>query len=232
MANILLGGGVTDIRGSIGGTTFARGAGGNIARARVKPVNPRSALQVERRAQVAFLTKEWSSTLTDQQRADWRAYAAGTTWTNKLGQTIEINGLAAFLRLNTLLLIIGEPVRAAAPTAMGHAGGVTITFDAETDMSNIELDEPGGAFNKDLDDEHVIVFQALPVSPGVVHGTRGLRFIGVTSGDLALPPTYPADIASAYTMNIGQNITCRAMHIDPQFRVAGPTEFTEAAAPS
>ena len=231
-ATVLLGGGVTDIRGSIGGTTFARNAGGNYIRARMKPTNKRSALQTARRAQVSYLTKEWSATLTDTQRGDWRAYAAGTTWTNRLGQTIEINGLAAFLRLNALLTMIGQTYRPAAPLAMGHAGGVTITFDAENDTTNIELDEPGGSFDKDTDDHHLAIFQALPVEAGVVHGTKGFRYIGVTSGDSAAPPSYPVDIAAAYTMVAGQIITCRAMFIDQNFRVSGPTEFSEPAAPS
>jgi len=166
MALVMLGGGVTDIRGSIAGTTFSRSAAGNYARSRKKPVNPRSALQTLRRANVGYLTKYWSNTLTEQERTDWRAYAAGTTWTNKLGQSIAISGLSAFLRLNALHRMTWSTVITAAPLAMGHAGGVTITFDAESDTSKIQMNEPGGAFDKSTDLQELWFFQGLPTEPG------------------------------------------------------------------
>ncbi len=231
-AIVRLGGGVTDIRGSIGGTTFSRGKGGNIARARMKPVNPKSYLQNTRRAIVAYLMKAWSGTLTEQERTDWRAYATGTSWTNRLGQSIEINGNAAFVRLNSLLLQIAEPLRTPAPTAMGHAGGVTIAFDAETDLTSIEFEEPGGAWVNDVDENLLIISMGIPVEAGHISMTKAFKYIGFIEGEAAAEPTYPLDIAAAYTMTAGQMITCRAMFIDPEMRVSGPFYFTEAGAPS
>lgn len=232
MANIQFGVAIADARGSVGGNVFSRGRGGAILRNRVKPVNPRSALQNVRRGQQSFLSRYWSQTLTVQERADWNAYAAGTTWTNKLGQSIEINGNAAFMRLNSLLLLIGVAVREGAPTAMGHAGGITLAFDAESDTSNIEVAEPGGAFDKDLDGDYVILFQALPVSGGRAAGTKGFRYIGYFEGDSVAAPTFPQDIASAYTMVDGQIATCRAIHIDPDFRVSSAVYQSEIVAAS
>ena len=232
MALVMLGGGVTDIRGSIGGSPFSRCAGGNYARARMKPVNPHSPLQNARRANVAYLTKYWSATLTEQQRTDWRAYATATTWTNRLGQTIEINGLAAFLRVNSLLLLIGEAVIAAAPTATGHAGGNTITFDAENDETNIELDEPVGSFDKDTDGHHLIIFMGIPAECGKISLPRRFRYIGLVSGDSVSAPTFPVDLPAAFTFAEGQNISCKAMFLDEHFRASGPFFHQEAAAPS
>ncbi len=232
MALVMLGGGVTDIRGSIAGNTFSRSAAGNYMRSRKKPVNSRSPDQNARRANVAYLTKYWSGTLTDQERTDWRAYAQATTWTNKLGQSIVINGLAAFLGLNTLLLLIGEAIRAAAPTATGHAGGVTFTFDAESDTSTIELDEPGGAFDKDTDDHHLLLFMGIPSEAGKISIPKGFKYIGKTSGDSTTPDTYPLDIPAAYTMTAGQRVTVRGMFMDEAFRASGPFWYQEASAPS
>lgn len=232
MAVIQLGGGVTDIRGSIGGSTFARNAGGNYIRARRKPVNPMSTRQVARRTALAWLTTYWSKTLTAQQRADWRAYAAGTTWTNRLGQVIEINGLAAFLRLNALERLVPNAPHAAAPTAMGHAGGVTATFAAESDTTKIQLDEPTGAFDKSTDDDVLFLFQGLPQEAGRQMHPSGFRYIGVCEGDSMTPPTFPLEFTSAYTMAAGQLVTLRLMFHDASFRVAGPTWQTATAAPA
>lgn len=232
MALIQLGGGVTDIRGSIAGNTFSKSKAGNIIRARRKPVNPRSNLQSTRRANTAYLATYWSKTLTAQQRADWRAYAAGTVWTNKLGQTIEIGGNAAFMRLNTLFLIAGFGVWAPAPSALGHAGGVTVTFQAENDTSKIQLDEPGGAFDKNDDGSHLLVFVGLPSAPGRDATPKGFRYVETLNGSAAAAPAFPYEMDAPYTMQEGQIITLRGMFTDADARVSGPTWASVAAVPS
>ena len=232
MANILFGGGITDMRGSIGGTCFSRGAGGAIARARVKPVNPRSVLQNSRRARMAFLGAEWSATLTEQEREDWRAYAAGTTWTNKLGQTIQINGLAAFVRLNALALLYSSTVITAAPTAMGHAGGVTLSFTAESDTSKLQLAEPGGAFDKSVDGHFLMIFMGLPTEAGRLATPKGFRYVSHVAGNSGAPPAFPLELSAAYTMAEDQRVTIRAMFKDEDNRISGPHWADAVAAPS
>lgn len=232
MANILLGGGITDIRGSIGGTTFARNAAGNYARARMKPVNPRSDLQLTRRANLAYLANAWSKTLTEQQRDDWRAYAAGTSWSNRLGQSIQINGLAAFVRLNVFHLMIPSSIIPDAPLAMGHGGGVTFTFDAESDTSKIQIDEPGGSFDKDTDIQNIWFFMGLPTEAGRIAMPKGFRYIGRIWGSSGAPLAFPYELDAAYTMQADQIVTIRAMWHDENYRVAGPFFASEGAAPS
>lgn len=232
MALVQLGGGVTDIRGSIGGTTFSRGAGGNIARARKKPVNPRTLLQNARRAVIANLTKYWSGTLTEQQRTDWRAYASGTSWTNKLGQSIQINGLAAFVRLNALRVLGGLTIVAAAPTAMGHAGGVSLAFAAESDTTKLQLAEPTGAFDKDLDGHTLWIAGGIPVEAGHLSLPSKWQFIQIVEGDSITPPTFPLELTAPFTMAAGQRISIRSMFSDPENRVSGPFFAQAVAAPS
>lgn len=232
MASILLGGGVTDIRGSIGGSTFSRNAAGNYIRARMKPVNKRSERQVARRANLAYLATYWSKGLSEQQRADWRAYAAGTIWTNRLGQAMAVNGLAAFMRLNVLHRLIPSVVIDDAPTAMGHGGGVTVTFTAESDTSKIQLDEPGGSFDKDVELHNVWVFQGLPAEAGRLATPEGFRYIGRIWGSALTPLTFPYELDSAYTMAPGQAITLRAMFHDEHYRVSGPFWTMDTAGPA
>jgi len=232
MALIKLGGGVTDIRGSIGGTTYSRSKAGNYARSNKKPVNPRSSTQTARRAQAAYLSKYWSNTLTAQQRADWRAYAAGTTWTNKLGETIEIGGNAAFMQLNMLEMIWSTSVIAPAPLAMGHAGGVAFTFLAENDTSKIQVAEPTGSFDKDTANHCLLLFQGLPSEAGRDATPKGFRYIGRIFGSLATPMTFPYELDSAYTMQAGQLITIKGMFHDENYRTSGPHWATATAAPS
>jgi len=232
MALLKFGGGVTDIRGSIGGTTFSRCAGGNYMRARTKPVNPRSPTQNARRSRVAYLSTYWSKTLTEQQRTDWRAYAAATSWTNKLGESININGLAAFLRLNALVLLYSSTVIAAAPLATGHAGGVTLAFTAENDTTKLQLAEPGGAFDKSDNDHMLMIFAGIPAEAGKLSIPKGFKYVTHLAGNLAAPQVFPFEMTAPYTMAAGQRITIKAMFKDESNRVSGPFWVQAVAAPS
>ena len=232
MALVQLGGGVTGIRGSMGGTTFSRCAGGNYMRARTKPVNPKSALQNARRARVAYLTTYWSKTLTEQQRTDWRAYAAATSWQNKLGESININGLAAFIRLNALALLYSSTVVAAAPLATGHAGGVTIAFAAENDTTKFQLAEPGGAFDKSNDGHMLMIFAGIPAEAGKISIPKGFKYVTHLAGNELAPQGFPFEMTAPYTMAAGQRVTIKAMFKDESNRISGPSWAQAVAAPS
>lgn len=231
-AVLMYGGGVTDIRGSIGGTTFTRSKAGAIGRKRTKPCNPRSPLQITRRANAAYLATRWSKDLTEQQRTDWRAYVTGTTWTNKLGQTITIGGNAAYIRLNSFALLTSLPVIDDAPTAMGHAGGVTVEFLPESDTTKIQIADPGGAFDKDTNGHRMAIFQGIPTEPGRIATPKGFKFIGFLHGTTGVPLVFPYEMDSAYTMRAGQLITLRAQFKDEYARMAGPFFSTAVAAPA
>lgn len=223
MALVKFGGGVAAMSGSIGGTTFARSKAGAYARQWTKPVNPRSPLQNARRAFLAYLATYWSKTCTDQQRIDWSAYADGTSWTNKLGESITINGNAAFIRLNTIGHIAGQDIRADAPTAMGHAGGVTLAFTADSALDKLQIAEPGGAFDPNVDNQFIAFFQGLPSEPGRISTPKGFKFIGHIWGDSGAPMMFPTAIMSAYTIHAGQLVTIKGMFIDEHYRVSGPS---------
>ena len=232
MANVLFGGGVAAMAGSIGGTVFSRGAGGAIARNRTKPVNKRSALQSARRANSAYLATYWSGTLTVAQRADWNAYAAGTSWTNKLGSSIENSGLSAFVRLNTLRILAGLALSAPAPTAMGHAAGVGLVIAPDVATPAYNLAEPTAGFDKDTDDHTLLIFAGLPTEGGRAALPKGFRFVAAIEGDSVTPETFPLAMTPIDTFADGQNITIKAMFIDEFNRVSGPFFASEIATPT
>jgi len=221
MPPIQFGAGIVDARGSAGGMTFTRSAAGAAVRTRVKPVNPRSAGQSSARARLSQLSRHWGSELTDQERIDWIVYAENTSWTNKLGQAITINGMAAFVRLNAVLMEIGEPIREGAPTAFGHAGQVVFTFTAEPTSGDIDIAEPSAPFDKDLDDSIVVYTQFAPTGPGRMALPKRSGYLGFVEGDLAVPPTFPTTISTLYTLQAGQRVNLRAVYIDPDFRMSG-----------
>lgn len=107
MALLTLGSIVTDIRKSIGGVTYSRNKGGSYARARTVPVNPRTPLQTQVRANFASNAKLWSGTMTAAERAAWTAFAAANPLVNVLGASIIVSGLSMSMKLNQVLKTLG-----------------------------------------------------------------------------------------------------------------------------
>ena len=106
-ALILFGGGVSEMRGSIGGTTFSRNSSGAYARNRTKPVNPRTSKQSYVRSLFAYIAQLWR-TLTKDQRNTWISYAPNLSRVNKLGQTVPLTGSQLFQKVNTNLRTTGN----------------------------------------------------------------------------------------------------------------------------
>ena len=150
MALVKFGGGVTQMSGSIGGTTFARNRGGNYARARTKPINPNTGAQQLVRSALAQLTTRWSQTLTGVQRTAWNLYAANVVMTNRLGESINLSGYNHYIRSNAFLQAYSKTIVDAGPTifeipasdplftvtASEGAQQITVNFDDTMDWDN------------------------------------------------------------------------------------------------
>lgn len=107
MALVLFGQGVADMRGSIGGTTFARNRGGAIARNRTIPLNPATTRQQAVRERLGGLAVAWSDELTEVQRQSWDTYAENVPVPNALGQLRNLSGNQMYIKGNSVLLEAG-----------------------------------------------------------------------------------------------------------------------------
>ena len=228
--NTKLGAMFADARGSIGGLCCSRGAGGSTARTNPKPTNPRSPAQNGVRARLAYLTQRWGKTLTEPNRTAWRDYAIGTSWTNRVGQAASISGIAAYLRLNSLLLQAGYAVQDTAPTLLGHAGTPTFTITAEPTGLLIKLGTPTEPFDKNLALHQMVYFVHGPTNPGRLSIGTGRRYLGTVVGNVSSPPTFPASKASPITFNVGQRVTVTGLFIDPNGRIGGDFRASVIAA--
>jgi len=112
------GAGIIDGRGSIAGMTASRNKSGAYARARTKPVNPKSVRQEAARAIISYLAEYWHTDLTAVQRGLWETYAAAIGWPNGLGETIHLSGFNHFIRSNAAQKTMGETEVATAPTIL------------------------------------------------------------------------------------------------------------------
>lgn len=133
---------IGDIRGSVGNLTFARNQGGLYVRNRAGPPDNPTQAQTDCRDAMSILSKHWSDNLSDQQRADWRSYAAQHPRPNQWGDETLSNGYTAFIRHNftpTRIALPGvtfEDAPAAAPLPIPIQ---TMTASAGPDRVTISL---------------------------------------------------------------------------------------------
>lgn len=144
MALIRYGPMVSEIRGSIGGTTFLRTAAGPTARQRIKPVVKVSNRQAGLKASLSAIVQRWSLVLTETLRAGWRSLASITTLQNSLGDPFTPTGLQLYLRLNGFLANISNVFIDTAPTqAISEIPGYTWAYAAGVGFQVTALSESG-----------------------------------------------------------------------------------------
>lgn len=89
---------VSDLRNSIGGSTFTRSIAGGVIRARVRPTHTATHLQNYARTNHTIKIRHWRVVLTDANRLAWNTKALTVRWTNALGEDYSPTGFALFMR--------------------------------------------------------------------------------------------------------------------------------------
>ena len=95
---------VADIRGKVGGNIFSRNRGGAYVRMFTAPVNPSTSKQAAIRGLFGTLMTEWRALSPANQKA-WEN--AGYDFTNRVGDTITVSGVALYIKANMVLLSSG-----------------------------------------------------------------------------------------------------------------------------
>lgn len=96
---VLLGGGIAEARGSLGGEVFSRNRYGAYVRQKVSPVQPRTSRQLAQREAFTVASKSWR-TLTASQRLAWRSFGETQTFQDVFGNTKRLSGQALYMKLN------------------------------------------------------------------------------------------------------------------------------------
>ena len=140
-ALILFGGGVSELRGSIGGTTFSRNSSGAYARNRTKPVNPNTTSQSRVRTLFSAIAQMWRG-LSESDRLTWINLAPTFARVNRLGQTIPLTGFQFFQKCNSNLHQSGQALQNSISNVntplQQLIDSVTIDFSANSMIINAE----------------------------------------------------------------------------------------------
>lgn len=227
MALIKLGPIIAGASGSIGGTTLARNRSGAYARARTKPVNPRSDRQSAARALIMFLTAYWSSALVSAaQRTAWATYAASINMKNKLGEVIQLTGFNHFIACNAARMTVGGSVIAAAPTILSLPGAdITLAMiaDSGTNFLTIAFDdtqdwcsETGGFLSVSLGQPQLVTRN---------YFSGPYRNAGAIIGNTGVPITSPQTLVAPFTLVAGQKLFASARIVRADARISSPMNF-------
>jgi len=205
MALIRMGAGITDIRGSIGGTTFSKNRYGNYARGRITPVNPNSSAQQAVRNIMGSIVSQWFSDLNATQRAAWGVYAAEINFTNKLGESITLTGFNHFVRTNIarksngMTVILTAPVELTLPPTDGD---FAVDVSEASQLMTVNFDD--GADWCSEDSAYMSIHQGMPQNSARSFFGGHFRRIGSILGDSGSPPSSPQTIALTFPAAVTQ----------------------------
>lgn len=213
MARVLYTAAVAAIRGKLAGSVFTRNKGGEIIRTKVTPINPKTSYQSGQRAIVSDLAKAYSGTLTADERTAWTSFGQSTNAKSIFGNALILSGIAAFQKLNILIITAGGTMITSPPIGQtvvsitsasllaNHTGPLlTLTFTPTPIIT------PSGTY--------IWATPALPA--GISNYNSRLRFIGFTDAAASPLELHAAWIArfGAFPSAAGQLIGVKAQVLD------------------
>lgn len=223
MALVQYGGGILDMRGSIGGQVHSRNRYGNYTRARTTPVNPSTDRQSQIRAAISALASRWSTVLTALQRAEWEVYAAAITRVNKLGGQIKLTGFNHYIRSNAPRSQLTLPIH--------EDGPGNLTLPGADPLFACTVDEAGQQISvvfdatlpwDDQDDGRLIVSMSIPKATGVKFVGGPFRVAGTITGVNGAPTASPQVIPVPFPVTADQVVKCSARISEDDGRLSDP----------
>ncbi|MGD8374486.1 MAG: hypothetical protein PVI21_06550 [Candidatus Woesebacteria bacterium] len=195
MAKVKFGSGVSEIRGSIGGTVYARNAGGAYIRNRTSPIHPGSPLQNAAKALFANAVNIWTNTLSYTQRSMWNAYASAVPYTDVFGATRYYSGQQRFVQSYIALVNSGGTGSAAYTAPVTYTEASPIVPAAITMTQGATPADTTGLFGEayapaDVEvDDVILIYFGNAVTPATTFFDGPYRYAGKTT--YASGTTYP-----------------------------------------
>ena len=143
----------SEARGKVGGLVYNTWRGISTVKAKKAPSQPRTALQLQRRATGVALSRQWQA---NAYHDDWNTFASLHPRVDGMGATVRATGANWFLGLGARLLMHARPIVATPPAIPGPnpvtgltavGGAATITYNwtdpgAGDDRIEFYLDGP------------------------------------------------------------------------------------------
>lgn len=205
---------VSEVSGRVGGLVFSHNAGGPYIRQGSIPTNPNTTFQQSVRTNVATLSVMWNDTLTQAERDAWEVYAANVKLTNRIGEQVNVSGIAMFVRSNVARMQIQVDPVIAAPTIfnLGILSKAAVENATEAGQT---VDIAWGGFIpldpwQSLAGSWLIVYVSRPQNPGIKFFKGPYRVAGSLQGD-PVPPVSPLTVTVPFAITAGQRLFTRTV---------------------
>lgn len=176
MAIFLPGPILSDVRGSIAGTTFSKSAAGNTAKARRGPVQLYSSARGVQRNTFMAVSKAWTVfTVVDQQA--WRTFAAANPVPNRFGLPQVLSGMAMYQYLNAIPRRFATGTIGLPPADLSVSEVESFSLTCKTDPSGfvkVEIISGGSTIN-----DRGVVYVSGPVGRGRTTPPAGFYMVPV-----------------------------------------------------
>jgi hypothetical protein len=198
---------VGDMRNKTGGAVHTKTRFGSMVRRKVSPVQPRSTAQMNVRAGFTSLSKLWSESSMDSNRAGWIGLADSYPVKDVFGQSQKLTGHQMFVRCNRALQTLGitSPILTPPSTlSVPYPGALTLAHDGPpvTSLSLNVATPPTAA-------EDSVIFATPGISPGRAGAGARFRVIGTFTSATPLPYNF----RDSYVWYLGAPITGRKIFI-------------------
>lgn len=203
----------TAISGKIDGLVFSHNAGGKYIRNLAIPTNPNTIFQQVVRTAVAGLTATWQA-LTQAQRDAWELYADNVLITNRVGDQVNISGMAMYVRSNVTKLQIGAARQDTAPSIFNIGPRTQTPVLVATEASqNLDVQFATSLLGDPWANEtgsFLVVYVARPQNASVNFFKGPYRFAATIQGD-PTPPASPLTLAAPFAFIAGQRMFVRTV---------------------
>lgn len=135
---------ITDITGSIGGTTFVRGKQSMYMQNKSRGASNSRLFQNKRLSEIGSIFRKWN-TLTSLHRADWNLIALNYTFPDKFGVMRNLTGRQLFTKLNVQLLPVKSFILAADQVSSVVQTVTIDNFLITTSLGSAEIQYSTGA---------------------------------------------------------------------------------------
>jgi hypothetical protein len=200
MASIKYSGFISDVRGSVNGSTFSKNHYGSYMKNKVSPIIPITPFVSKARANLSFFASSWR-TLTQSQRDSWKAFASNMTFFNKFGDSYTPSSFNVFCMINMNSFNIDGSFLAESPLYVNPSISelISVTFE-DTDVYHMFVNSRS---QYTPNNSYLLVYCSNPLSIGTNYIQNRLYFVGylqpLSSFPLDIYPMFAARFNLSFT---------------------------------